>query len=513
MTHTDLPLDAARIWAEYDRAVQFNRGIGLYDTVENNENFFIGRQWEGVKSNGLPTPVFNFLKRVVMFSVANIAAERIKLHASPLAAVSDIDIRTLDAFSSVLNEQFAAICEQNDFSGKVREFCRNAAVDGDGCLYAYWDEEAMSSGNTKGAVRVEVLPNTQVLFGNPNERDVQRQPYLLLTRRMLLDEAKRYAFAHGVRDAERICADGRTDFRERLDALGGEKVTVLTRLWKDEKTGHVFACECTKDQLLRKPWDLGISLYPLVWMPWDYVSDCYHGQAMITGLIPNQIFVNKLYAMSMISLMTLAYPKVIYDRTRIREWTNRVGAAVGVNGAVEDVAKIIDPAAISPQIAQFISLAVSDTQKFLGASDAALGDVRPDNTSAIIALQRAATTPLGITKQNLLSCIEQMGRIFIAFMAEYYGSRTVEIETEDKLRLAVPFDFSILGKVPCALDIDAGAGAYWSEIANMQTLDNLLMQGKIPTSEYLRRLPEGQISDREALITIMERAERGESAP
>ncbi len=508
MTHLDLPLDPARICAEYDRAVDFNRGIGLYDTVEKNENFFIGRQWEGVKSNGLPTPVFNFLKRVVMFSVANIAAERIKLHASPLDAVSDVAPRTLDAFSSVVNEQFDAICEQNDFGGKVREFCRNAAVDGDGCLYAYWDETAMRSGNVKGAVRVEVLPNTQVMFGNPNERDVQRQPYLLLERRMMLHEAKRYAKAHGLKDFDQICADGRTDFHTRLDSLGGEKVTVLTRLWKED--GRVFACECTRDRMLREPWDLGISLYPLVWMPWDYVSDCYHGQAMITGLIPNQIFVNKLYAMSMISLMTLAYPKVIYDRTRIREWTNRVGAAVGVNGAVEDAAKIIDPAAISPQIAQFISLAVSDTQKFLGASDAALGDVRPENTSAIIALQRAATTPLGITKQNLLSCIEQMGRIFLAFMAEYYGTRAVKVTAEDGLSVAVPFDFAMLGKVPCALDIDAGAGAYWSEIANMQTLDNLLMQGKIPTSEYLRRLPDGQISDREALITILERAERGE---
>ena len=43
----------------------------------------------------------------------------------------------------------------------------------------------------------------------------------------------------------------------------------------------------------------------------------------------------------------------------------------------------------------------------------------------------------------------------------------------------------------CSIDLDAGASSYWSEIANMQTLDNLLMQGKIPTSEYLRRLPNG----------------------
>ena len=79
-------------------------------------------------------------------------------------------------------------------------------------------------------------------------------------------------------------------------------------------------------------------------------------------LIPNQIFINKLFAMSMISLMTTAYPKIVYDKTRVPKWDNRVGAAIGINGGdVNSVAKIIDPAQISPQIAQFIQLAIDYT--------------------------------------------------------------------------------------------------------------------------------------------------------
>ena len=38
----------------------------------------------------------------------------------------------------------------------------------------------------------------------------------------------------------------------------------------------------------------------------------------------------------------------------------------------------------------------------------------------------------------------------------------------------------------------------------MQTLDNLLMQGKISTVEYLKRLPAGQITDRETLIAVLQ---------
>ena len=464
------------------------------------------KQWEGVQSNGLPTPVFNFLKRVVLFSVANVSTDNLKLHAKPLPSTSQLGERGLETLTNILNDQFVSIFEQNKMGGLIREFCRNAAVDGDGCLYTYWDADAETGQDAKGAIRTEVLMNTQVLFGNPNSRDVQTQPYVLIERRLMLDDAKRIARKNGG-NADLIVADGKEVGDPHLDDLGGDKVTALLRLWKDEETGTVWGYECTRNAVLRKKWDLGISLYPLVWMNWDYVQDCYHGQAMITGLIPNQIFVNKLFAMSMISLMTLAYPKVVYDKTKVAKWSNRVGASIAVNGSVDNVAKIIDPASISPQISQFIDIAISYTQKFLGATDVALGDTRPDNTSAIIALQRAAATPMELTKQNLLQCIEDMGRIYMDFMSKYYGTRSVEIDSplEPGKKMVLTFDFSALKNVPCSIDLDAGAASYWSEIAAMQTLDNLLMQGKISTVEYLKRLPAGQITDRDALVEVLQR--------
>lgn len=507
-----MKIDYLKVSKEYDEALRFNEGINFYETVQTNENFFIGKQWEGVKSNGLPTPVFNFLKRVVLFSVANVSTDNLKLHAKPLPSSSNVPTNTLETFSDILNEQFDSIFEFNKMGGLIREFTRNAAVDGDGCMYVYWDSEVETGQLSKGAIRTEVLQNTQVLFGNPNSRDVQTQPYIIIERRMLVNECKEYAKNNGMgeNDIIAIVPDDKESGNVRVDQLGGDKVTLLLRMWRDKETGTIHCYECTRNAEVRSEWDLGIKSYPLVYMNWDYVQDCYRGQAMITGLIPNQIFVNKLFAMSMISLMTLAYPKVIYDKTKVSKWSAKVGAAIGVNGNVDGVAKIVDPASISPQISQFIDTAVSYTQKFLGASDVALGDTRPDNTSAIIALQRAAATPMELTKQNLLQSIEQLGRIFVEFEAEYYGTRYVEVEMGELGKAPIPFDFSMLKTIPCSIDLDAGASSYWSEIANMQTLDNLLMQNKISTSEYLRRLPNGQISDRESLISITEAAERGQ---
>ena len=502
-------LTPQRVSSEYDEGVLFNNSeqIDLYNKVDTNENFFIGNQWIGVQSNGLPTPVFNFLKRVVLFSVANVSTDNLKLHATPLPSSGQRNAQTMETLTDILNDQFSSIFEFNKMGSVIREFARNAAVDGDGCTYTYWDANVETGQDAKGAIKTEVLQNTQVLFGNPNSRDVQTQPYISIERRMMVDDARDRAEANDVPqdDIDLIKPDDKYYATgNNLDRLGGHKVTVLTRLWRDKKTGTIHGYECTRDVMIRDEWDLGIKLYPITWMNWDYVQECYHGQSMITGLIPNQIFVNKLFAMSMISLMTLAYPKIIFDKTRLPHWNNRVGAAIPVNGNVDNVAKIMDPASISPQIAEFIDTAVSYTQKFLGATDVALGDTRPDNTSAIIALQRAASTPMELTKQNLLQSIEDLGRIYTEFMGEYYGTRYVEIKNPyDTEKLVILFDFSILKTLPFSINLDVGASSYWSEIASMQTLDNLLMQGKIDTIDYLERIPAGQITDKETLIAVM----------
>ena len=510
-----------RVSEEYQAGIRFNQGIQLYDCVNVNENFFIGKQWEGVHSNGLPTPVFNFLKRVVLFSVANVSTDNLKLHAKPLPSNGQLTGQDAELLTDLLNDQFAQIFEFNKMGSCIREFARNAAVDGDGCMYTYWDPDVETGQPSKGAIKTEVLPNTQVLFGNPNSRDVQSQPYIMVERRMLVSEARKRAISNGISEdeADAITADTKQSGDPRMDELGGNKVTVLLRLWRDDESGTIHGYECTQSQEIKPEWDLGIKLYPISWMSWDFVQDCYHGQAMITGLIPNQIFVNKLFAMSMISLMMLAYPKIIFDKTKVAKWSNRVGAAIAVNGSVENVAKIIDPATISPQISQFIDLAISYTQRFLGASDVALGDTRPDNTSAIIALQRAASTPMELTKQTLLQAIEDQGRIYMEFMGEYYGDRYVEIPIDQTQlggnrvlftmpgssgKVLAPFDFSSLKDYYFTVDLDVGASSYWSEIASMQTLDNLLMQGKISTVEYLKRLPAGQITDRETLIAVLQ---------
>lgn len=499
-------LDFERVNKEYKKGMDFKQQIGLFETVRSNERFFVGNQWEGVESRGLPTPQFNFLKQVTLFNVASITSDNIKMSATALSGGGQEAQGAVD----VVNGEFDRLFEFNKVPTLIREFMRNAAVCGDACTYTYFDAEAETGQDAKGAVVTEIIENTRVVFGNANDKRVQKQPYIILATRELVEDVRERAKEYGRGDTGDITADHDDSGSDR-GRLTDDKVTVLLRLWKDKETGTVKAYECTHSAVIRPEWDLGIRLYPLTWLCWDYIPDSYHGQALITGLIPNQIFVNKLFAMSQISFMTSAYPRIIYDKSRVSRWTNQVGAAIGINGGdVNQVAKVLEGSTLSPQISQFIDIAINYTKTFLGATPAAMGETRPDNTSAIIALQRAAAIPSELTKQSLYQSIEDLGRIYLEFMGEYYGQRLVDRPVPEEIAqfagtqvgtiLAQPFDFSLLKQMPMSLKLDVGASAYWSEVASMQTMDNLLTQNKIELVDYLERVPEGYIAKKQELI-------------
>ncbi|MCD8374907.1 MAG: hypothetical protein LUC20_07440 [Oscillospiraceae bacterium] len=97
------------------------------------------------------------------------------------------------------------------------------------------------------------------------------------------------------------------------------------------------------------------------------------------------------------------------------------------------------------------------------------------------------------------------------FMAACYGTRMVRAELPREAlnaaefagrgtEWAAPFDFSLLRRAGLGLKLDVGASSYWSEIASLQMLDNLLLRDKISVVDYLERIPDGYIAKRGELI-------------
>ena len=55
-------------------------------------------------------------------------------------------------------------------------------------------------------------------------------------------------------------------------------------------------------------------------------------------------------------------------------------------------------------------------------------------------------------------------------------------------------------------NVEVGESAYWSEIACVSTLDNLLAKGAITLTQYLERLPDGYIPQKAELISEIKKA-------
>src|SRR5699024_8676519 len=135
---------------------------------------------------------------------------------------------------------------------------------------------------------------------------------------------------------------------------------------------------------------------------------------------------------------------------------------------------------ISSQVLGLLKQMMTDTAELMGASEASLGTVKPDNTSAIIAVQNATAAPLELTKMEFYRFTEDWARIFPALMGAHYVVRTVVITDEmGEEPVRQPFDFSTLAGQDMRLQVDVGAASYWSETMQTMTNDHLLESGVI----------------------------------
>lgn len=507
-----IKLKPTEIFTEYEKAVSVNTELDLYDKVAQNERFFIGNQWHGVNApKDLDKPVFNILKRVIAYFISTIVSDDVSAQVSAFGYDGN---PAIEGFLQVVSSQIDEIIEQSKIKVKNRDAIRNAAVDGDACFYIRYDESVETGQEIKGAIDVEVIDNTNILFGNPQLQEVQKQPYVIIMLRQTIESVREEAKANGIpqADIDMIIPDESENVNGEIKET--DKITVLVKFYKQNGTVHMV--KTVRNVVIKKATDLGYRLYPIAYFSWDKIKNSYHGQAAISGLIPNQIFINKLFAMAMEHVKNMAFPKIIYNKNLIAKWDNRVGAAIAANGDLSQaVATGFKAPDMSNQAMMLIEKAIQYTRDTMGASDAALGNIKPDNTSAIIAVQKSSAMPLELQKMDFYQFVEDYIRIFIDIMRVNYGTREVMAIGENGVNQLQAVDFSMLDSLQIKLNVEVGASTYWSELMQVQTIDNLFAKGIIQDAVlYLESIPNGYIPNKQKIIEhIKAGSTRWQSAP
>lgn len=506
-------------WQLYEAGRSYNNKLepSYYTTVDTNLAFVEGNQWRGLEGEEIPKPTFNIIKRVLQFFVASLTSSKIKIHFEPLlyseASQNDEEITPAD----IANAQVQNLLEKFKFDFKIKDVLFDGASTGDGCAHFFFNVNKKPYGgavkDVKGEIEMELVDGTNVFFGNANSSLVSNQPYIILSGRDMVDNLKEEAKLYKQKNQEIDSIKSDSDYEDQagdsgkieVDADDYGKALYIIVYRKDKKTGRILASKSVENAYIYKDIDTGLSHYPIAWFNWEKQKNQYHGRALCTGIIPNQIYINRMFAMVMYNSMLTAFPKAVFNADVIPNWNNQIGEAIPVRGLeanenIKNIAGYLEPGNMSSQINNIIELAMQYTKETLGISDAALGQIDPKNTSAIIAVQKSSAIPLENPKANLYEWIETIGEILFDMMGAKYGVRPIQIERNGQKEI-VEFDFSQFKDTWLDIRADVGESTYWSELASIQTLDNLLAQDKIDFLDYLERVPEEYIPQKQELMS------------
>lgn len=541
------------IWSEYEAGQQYKNSIGdkgIHDQARINERFFVGDQWHGVNAgNEKPLTRRNIIKRIGEYKMATIGAAPIAVNysAEGIPDTADIDAVNVvkeqmiggeapqgnasDAEVSVvmgaLTDYFKITAERLKYDDKKDQLLRNAYISGTGILYTYWDSTIKTGlyadeGRTMaitGDINCEVLDIENVVFGDPNNEEVESQPYIIIARRMDVEAVRREAEMYG-QDVESIVPDGQNGYYKNAGDRGedepadSKRVTVITKLYKKyDKDGKttVWGMTVTEKAVVRPEWNLLIHRYPIAKFIWERRRSCAYGDSEITYQIPNQIALNQAHSISVWAMQNTGMPKTVINGDLIPDGiSNDPAEVVKIYGSAEDMASAIRYIAPPNYGAAFINFTDAFAQNVLmdnGANDAALGNMRPDNATAIVQAREAAIAPMQMYQNRFYSANEDVARIWADFWITMYGRRSIKVNDGGSVRYMV-FDAERYRDLVITARIDVGASTLWSEAVSISNLGNLLSAQMISFIEYLERIPKGLIPDVTGLINARKQQEQ-----
>lgn len=503
-------------WKQYEAGKVYKEKIGLYERVRTNERFYRGDQWQGSRGNDLPKPVFNLVRRITDYLISSVARAEFSINYHDESSIyctgeeRAILRETLKALSDVAMARW----ENNRMDRLIYQLLADAAISGDGVVYAWWDAEKETGQPFRGEIVTETVDSTNLFVADMNCADLQSQDYIILSGRDTVKHLREEAIRNGCSpaDAGKIRSDrewenGAGD-HARIELTGeeNEKATYLLFFYRENGTVHFE--KSVREMVLRRA-DTGCRLYPVAYFNWIPTKNSFHGESPISGMIPNQKYINRAYAMVMKHMQDTAFSKVIYDKSKIPEWSNEIGEAIGAmsGGPVADAVSVVGVGQMQDGYMELIESAIRDTKEMMGATEAALGDTEATNTSAILALQESAQIPLRKIRIAFVQCLEDLGDIWADMTLAYYPK-------ERRLPLRIGgeaigggMDLSLLRDRILTSHITVREVNRFSAAASQNLLDRLLDRGHITPAEYLKRLPAGTVTDREELIALLERKE------
>ncbi len=503
-------------WQQYEAGKDYKRRIGLYETVRRNERFYRGDQWKGNEGD-LPRPVFNLVRRITDHLVNSAVPDAVAIHYTDerLPFLNNAEMREkVTEGIRMLNKNASYRWRESRMNSLCYRALQDAAISGDGVFYCWWDNDKNIGQLYSGDIRTDLVDNTNLFVADVNKSDLQAQEYIILSGRASVRMLQKEALEFGVseKDVQRIRAD--QDTRESAGDLSAyelsdtAKTTYLLKFYR--KDGHVMMEKSTKECLISSV-DTGLKFYPVAYFQWQSAKNSFHGTAPISDMIANQRYINTAYAMVMKHMSDTAFSKIVYDKSRIPEWSNEVGEAIAAMGGgnVGDAVSVVGTGKLQDRYLELIDSVIENTKTMMGATDSALGEEDAKNTSAILTLQEASRVGLRHVSAALSKCIGDLASIWADMLCTYCPpKRFLTVLGESGELLAVRPDYSQLKEELLRASAEVHHISAYTPAATVTLLDKLLAEGHITVRQYLNLLPAGTLSDRDTILENLDEGRR-----
>lgn len=474
------------IWTLYEKGRNYHRMKNVFRDTDRNYQFYNGDQWNGAKLGDVEPVQKNFIKPIVKYKISVIHDNLYAIVYSSNNFEDTAFREEAERYCDMLNRYASRVWEKDKMDFKGRRITKDSAINDEGIMYVYWDEEKQMPIN-------EIVEKNDIYYGNENDDDIQNQPYILIKKRMPVVNAIDLALAEGMSEdkTQYIIGDNDT-FEEAGESAKLElddMVTIVYKMYK--KNGTVHFSVASRWLTIAEEKDTGLSLYPIAHFNWEEKKGSARGEGEVRYLIPNQIEVNRTEVRRVLTVKYQAYPQKVVDTSKISNPSalNTVGGVIKTNGQpVDDVHKIvgtIPPAQMSPDVKLLQEDLINITRELAGAGETATGQVDPESASgrAILAVQQASQAPMTEQKESYKNFIEDIARIWLEYLIVYSADgitmeeEVTDPDTGEETVQLVRVPQSALKQLQSTVKIDITPKSVYDRFAQEQTIENLLLQG------------------------------------
>jgi hypothetical protein len=521
---------ASQVQNQYKEGLSYKKEREYLSNWAEYERFRGGDQWPKAtnRTKDLPRPVFNVIDQIQGHKVSSVMNENIKMVFSaleaqqteqqpqmdpntgqPMQPQQDPEVETADLFTRYAEATWERI-KQDDLNEEALDSASNIGT----CIWHYYWDSSKTGGNKLkyvGEMCGETIDAVNFFPGNPQQRDAQKQPYIIITHRDEVSNIREEAKANKVSQEliAMIMPDKETEDQAydmaKVEIAGSSKVTVLTKYWKE--AGHIFFMKVAGNVVVKPKTDTKLKLYPLEVMQWKRRKKSIFGIGDTEGLIPNQKSINFLIAMQILSVQKTGWPTMIIKKgpNGIQQQPNNDPGQVLVDNAPSGMwsAKYMEPGPISGHAQALVDNIMQYTKEVSGANESSMGEQVSANmpAAAIMMLQKAAGIPIESIKRRFYQSTENTARIWEQFWKAYYNTdRLITVKNDDQEPYTTTFNGSQHQDTEMELKIDIGPSSSYSESLMMSSLDKLHDKQEINTIQYLKYVPNSVAPYKDRLI-------------